>query len=185
MAIKNIVTPRMELYDQDILRFCDLLTGYMISLIGINKNSSVAVYELMDESLDNTVSGYDVFKLYDTYGFPYELTLEYLLEKGFKIDENYAEAFKRLVQLNINRDVVHEMGDNLYKININDNGKHKIVSITHYPKIESMDSSFYNNNANKEWEVHIDNERCESIGWGFVETVEQLELFIELCDYNK
>lgn len=113
------------------------------------------------------------------------LTKEYLLEKGFKIDENYAEAFKRLVQLNINRDVVHEMGDNLYKIKINDNGKHKIVSITHYPKIESMDSSFYNNNANKEWEIHIDNERCESIGWGFVETVEQLELFIELCDYNK
>lgn len=51
MAIKNIVTPRMELYDQDILRFCDLLTGYMISSIGINKNSSVAVYELMDEEL--------------------------------------------------------------------------------------------------------------------------------------
>lgn len=112
------------------------------------------------------------------------LTKEYLLEKGFKVDERYAESRKVLEELNC--DNVNEMGDSLYKIKINDNDKHKIVSIKHYPQIESIDSSFfYNNNANKEWEVQIDNGRCESIGWGFVETVEQLELFIELCDYNK
>ncbi|MCM8710459.1 alanine--tRNA ligase [Clostridium sp. SYSU_GA19001] len=34
----------------------------------------------------NTLSGSNAFKLYDTYGFPLELTLEILEEKGFKVD---------------------------------------------------------------------------------------------------
>jgi len=39
--------------------------------------------ELMESSSDNKILGADAFKLYDTYGFPFELTLEYLEEKGF------------------------------------------------------------------------------------------------------
>lgn len=40
------------------------------------------LYQLISESRDKTISGYDAFKLYDTYGFPFELTLEYLEEQG-------------------------------------------------------------------------------------------------------
>lgn len=39
--------------------------------------------ELTKESKDGKISGNDAFKLYDTYGFPFELTEEYLTELGF------------------------------------------------------------------------------------------------------
>ncbi len=41
------------------------------------------------------LSGDDAFKLYDTYGFPLDLTMEILEEKGFTLDE---EGFKACMQ---------------------------------------------------------------------------------------
>ena len=43
-----------------------------------------------------TMSGEDAFKLYDTYGFPIDLTKEILEEKGMDIDE---EAFKQAMKV--------------------------------------------------------------------------------------
>ncbi len=39
------------------------------------KDGEKKLNDLMDEALDNKISGADAFKLYDTYGFPFELTL--------------------------------------------------------------------------------------------------------------
>ena len=41
----------------------------------------------MEEKGEKVLSGEDAFKLYDTYGFPVDLTSEILEEKGFTIDE--------------------------------------------------------------------------------------------------
>lgn len=41
------------------------------------------------------ISASDAFSLYDTYGFPIELTIEYALEQGLKVDE---QGFKELLE---------------------------------------------------------------------------------------
>lgn len=66
------------------------------------------LYELMDESLDNTISGYDVFKLYDTYGFPYELTLEYLEEKGYTTSRSEFDKYMSLQKQMSKNNTHHE-----------------------------------------------------------------------------
>ncbi|MBQ8636139.1 alanine--tRNA ligase [bacterium] len=55
-------------------------------------------YQLIEsllENLDKVISGEDAFKLYDTYGFPFELTNEIAQEKGFSVDE---AGFKAAMQ---------------------------------------------------------------------------------------
>ena len=47
---------------------------------------------------DSVLKGSDVFKLYDTYGFPHELTKEIAIEQGLTIDEKGFEEEKKLAQ---------------------------------------------------------------------------------------
>ncbi|MDE6435083.1 MAG: alanine--tRNA ligase [Lachnospiraceae bacterium] len=58
-------------------------------------DQGLAILAEMEEALaeagKKTLAGADVFKLYDTYGFPVDLTKEILEEKGYSIDE---EGFK-------------------------------------------------------------------------------------------
>jgi len=52
--------------------------------------------ELVEESLDGTISGEDAFKLYDTYGFPFELTEEYLAELGYKVSKEEFDKYMNI-----------------------------------------------------------------------------------------
>ena len=55
-------------------------------------------YQLIEsliEKADKMISGEDAFKLYDTYGFPFELTNEIAAEKGLSVDE---AGFKAAMQ---------------------------------------------------------------------------------------
>ena len=60
--------------------------------------------ELVEESTDGTISGEEAFKLYDTYGFPFELTEEYLNDLGYKVSKDefdkYMNAQKELAKAN-------------------------------------------------------------------------------------
>ncbi|MBQ4061300.1 MAG: alanine--tRNA ligase [Christensenellaceae bacterium] len=49
---------------------------------------------------DTTIPGKSAFRLYDTYGFPLEFTMELATEKGFTVDvEGYDAAFKKHQEL--------------------------------------------------------------------------------------
>ena len=52
--------------------------------------------EEMKASGQSVLNGQDAFKLYDTYGFPMDLTREILEEKGYSIDE---EGFKKEMEV--------------------------------------------------------------------------------------
>ena len=54
-------------------------------------------YKMLDEFIDNKkdIDGESAFKLYDTFGFPFELTKEIAEENGLKIDE---EGYKKAMQ---------------------------------------------------------------------------------------
>ena len=58
-------------------------------------NQGLAILSDMEQVMarkgETVLSGSDAFKLYDTYGFPLDLTVEILEEKNFKVDE---EEFK-------------------------------------------------------------------------------------------
>ncbi len=57
---------------------------------GIEKHKQFAA--LKGETVENIISGKACFRLYDTFGFPFELTKELAEEKGFLVDE---EGFKK------------------------------------------------------------------------------------------
>ena len=50
----------------------------------------------MNEKGSKELAGADAFKLYDTYGFPLDLTIEILEEKGFSVDK---EGFEKEMQI--------------------------------------------------------------------------------------
>ena len=63
-----------------------------LQTLGVGEKKFVQIAE---SSKNGIISGEDAFLLYDTFGFPYELTEEYAEEKGLKIDhDGFVTAMK-------------------------------------------------------------------------------------------
>ena len=76
--IKEIINKEEELFEKTLL------------------SGEKKLNEMLENVSNNKLSGSDAFKLYDTYGFPFELTLEYLEEKGYTVDKSEFDECMRV-----------------------------------------------------------------------------------------
>lgn len=78
----------MKVITQEENRFHETLTEGLAHLIN--------VFEELTSKDENQVAGKEAFTLYDTFGFPVELTEEYAEERGFKVDlESFAAEMEK------------------------------------------------------------------------------------------
>ena len=63
------------------------------------------------EITDNTIQGQDAFELYDTYGFPIDLTRLMAAEKGYEVDEKGYEAALAEQKARSRKDAEKSVGD--------------------------------------------------------------------------
>lgn len=103
----------------------------------------ILLNRIVDEAKGDTISGEKAFELYDTYGFPIDLTSLILGEKGFKLDE---EGFNKELQKQKDRSrAASEMSTDDWSVLIEDAEQEFIgydaldanVKITRYRKVTS------------------------------------------------
>lgn len=70
---------------------------------------------------DNVLNGNDLFKLQDTYGFPFEVSVEEAYRQGIKLSNNYKEEFDKALQEQRDRSKTASKG--MFKGGLEDHGE--------------------------------------------------------------
>ncbi|MBR2658688.1 alanine--tRNA ligase [Candidatus Saccharibacteria bacterium] len=73
---------------------------------------------------ESILSGQDLFKLQDTYGFPFELSVEECFREGIKLSENYREEFE--VALKEQRERSQTASKGMFKGGLEDHGEQTV-----------------------------------------------------------
>lgn len=85
---------------------------------GIERKNEFMSKQNPDYVKETSISGKQAFKLYDTYGFPLELTEELASERGYIVDaEGFSEAFKEHQQKS------HAVAEGQFKGGLSDTGE--------------------------------------------------------------
>ncbi len=85
--------------NKEIVKFLATLTAGMKefdkAIIGMERKNAFMAQKDANYIPETEISGKQAFRLYDTFGFPLELTIELAQEKGLTVDEKgFNEAFK-------------------------------------------------------------------------------------------
>jgi len=94
---KVVIDTYQEVYPELRVKQADILTVIQKEDEKFSKTLKKGLkrFEKVATTASQQISGKDAFHLYDTYGFPLELTRELAKEKGLKVDEiGFKEAFK-------------------------------------------------------------------------------------------
>lgn len=95
---KVVIDDYKEFYEDLYVNADSILNRLSKEELAFNKTLQQGIKEykkMIGRIDDNLITGKDVFRLFDTFGFPLELTIEIASEDGLKVDiENFYECYK-------------------------------------------------------------------------------------------